>query len=187
MRSSKSEDLNIQSNFTSSFLSKSCRLPREQCSVTTANMEQSAKKPKKGFTFSFLRSFICQCKPTRVKKHSAQYYRSRFYLFFLVSIFFASIFFKTLRFGPLLCVSYSRRHVSVPLWKSWWCSASLLWNVPLEISSATPSHPGRAQVTRLKHLPFLDYFFLYIKQKYITRYTPSTSKYSQAHTAKYNY
>lgn len=172
MRSSKSEDLNIQSNFTSSFLSKSCRLPREQCSVTTANMEQSAKKPKKGFTFSFLRSFICQCKPTGVKKHIAQYYRSRcYFIFFGLYYFYQYLFFLTLRFGHLICVSHSRRHVSVPLWKSWWCSASLLWNVPLEISSATPSHPGRAQVARRKHWPFFDFFdcffFLYIYKREI--------------------
>lgn len=67
MRSSKSEDLNIQSSFTSSFLSRSCRLPREQCSVTTANMEKSWKKPRKGFTFSFLRSFIWREEKTQSK------------------------------------------------------------------------------------------------------------------------
>lgn len=119
MRSSKSEDLNIQSNFTSSFLSKSCRLPREQCSVTTANMEQSEKKPRKGFTFSFLRSFICQCRRTSVRKHSAQYYHGSLIITISVCfswfIFFFTSIFKTLNFGHLICFSHSRRHVYVPL------------------------------------------------------------------------
>lgn len=93
MRSSKREDLNIQSNFTSSFLSKSCRLPREQCSVTTANTEQSEKKPRKGFTFSFLRSFICQCRPTRVRTRSAVQYNSAGLLSTIKSSFFPGLHF----------------------------------------------------------------------------------------------
>lgn len=186
MRSSKSEDLNIQSNFTSSFLSKSCRLPREQCSVTTANMEQSEKKPRKGFTFSFLRSFICQCRRTSIRKHSAQYYRARLLItikgFFYPGFFFHQYLFWNFDwFGHLICVSYSRRHVSVPLWKSCWCSASLLWNVPLEIFSATPSRPGRKQAVTQdwSFYPFwFFFFFIYIKGKSYTKYTPSP---------KYNY
>lgn len=126
MRSSKREDLNIQSNFTSSFLSRSCRLPREQCSVTTANMEPSKKKPRKGFTFSFLRSFICQFR--RVLENILHHITLLpDWLSLRIFLVFSSLFCKTL---------------SVPLWKSWWCSASLLWNGPLEISSATPSRPG---------------------------------------------
>lgn len=58
MRSSNKEDLNIQSSLTSSFRRRSCRLPREQCSVTMANISQSVKNPKNGLTFSFRRSFI---------------------------------------------------------------------------------------------------------------------------------
>ncbi len=58
MRSSNKEDLNIQSSLTSSLRRRSCRLPREQCSVTIANISQSMKNPKNGLTFSFRRSFI---------------------------------------------------------------------------------------------------------------------------------
>lgn len=117
MRSSKREDLNIQSNFTSSFLSKSCRLPREQCSVTTANTEQSEKKPRKGFTFSFLRSFICQCRPTRVRTRSAVQYNSAGLLSTIKSSFFPGLHFFShqyfyyifFTFGHLICVSYTEQ------------------------------------------------------------------------------
>lgn len=60
MRSSSSDDLNIQSSFTSSLVSMSSRLLREQNSVTMANIPESQKKPNKGLTFSCRRSFICK-------------------------------------------------------------------------------------------------------------------------------
>lgn len=60
MRSSRREDLNIQSSLTSSLCSRSSRLPREQYSVTMAKTPQSWKKPMKGLTFSCLMSFICR-------------------------------------------------------------------------------------------------------------------------------
>lgn len=58
IRSIRREDLNIQSSFISSFLSRSSRLPREQYSVTMAKMPQSEKKPRNRFTFSWRKSFI---------------------------------------------------------------------------------------------------------------------------------
>lgn len=193
MRSSKSEDLNIQSNFTSSFLSKSCRLPREQCSVTTANMEQSAKKPKKGFTFSFLRSFICQCKPTGVKKHSAQYYRSRFYLFnfFGLYIFFISIFTSDFEvWASYMCFLQQEtcfctfvKILVVLCFTSLKCPS---WNFFSHTQSPWKSTGNKTETFTL-FFDFFDCFFFFIKGKYTTRYTQSTSKYYQAHTAKYNY
>lgn len=59
IKSSSRDDLNIQSSFTSSFRSRSSKLPREQNSVTMANTPQSWKKPRKGLTFSWRMSFIC--------------------------------------------------------------------------------------------------------------------------------
>lgn len=60
IKSSRRDDLNIQSNFTSSFRSRSSKLPLEQNSVTMANTPQSWKKPRKGLTFSWRMSFICK-------------------------------------------------------------------------------------------------------------------------------
>lgn len=54
--------------------------------------------------------------------------------------------------------SYRSRRVAVPSWKSLWCSASLPWSVPPQISSATPSHPGRekpccySRIKRMAHV-----------------------------------
>lgn len=59
IKSSSRDDLNIQSSFTSSFRSRSSKLPREQNSVTMANTPQSWNKPRKGLTFSWRMSFIC--------------------------------------------------------------------------------------------------------------------------------
>lgn len=58
IKSSTSDDLNIQSSLTSSLSSRSSKLPLEQNSVTMANTPQSWKKPRKGLTFSWRRSFI---------------------------------------------------------------------------------------------------------------------------------
>ncbi|TRY54588.1 hypothetical protein DNTS_001587 [Danionella cerebrum] len=48
IRSRMREDLNIQSSLTSSFSSRSSKLPREQNSVTMAKTPQSWKKPRNG-------------------------------------------------------------------------------------------------------------------------------------------
>lgn len=186
MRSSKSEDLNIQSNFTSSFLSKSCRLPREQCSVTTANMEQSEKKPRKGFTFSFLRSFICQCRRTSIRKHSAQYYRARL-LITIKGFFYPGFFFSAVSFLKLWLVWAS--YMCFLQQKTCLCTFVKILLVLCFTSLKCPSwnffshtqSPWKKAgcYTRLKLLPFLIFFFfIYIKGKSYTKYTPSP---------KYNY
>lgn len=154
MRSSKSEDLNIQSNFTSSFLSKSCRLPREQCSVTTANMEQSEKKPRKGFTFSFLRSFICQCRRTSIRKHSAQYYRARLLItikgfFYPVFFFFTSIFFETLTGLGILYVFLTAEDMSLYLCEN--LGGALLHFFEMSLLKFFQPHPVALEESRLLH------------------------------------
>lgn len=56
IRSIKRDDLNIQSRRTSSFMSRSSKLPLVQCSVTMPNIPESKNKPRNKLMFSCLMS-----------------------------------------------------------------------------------------------------------------------------------
>ena len=115
IRSSTRDDLNIQSSLTSSFSSRSSRLPLEQNSVTMANTQQSWKKPRKGLTFSWRMSFICKEKDEQIS---------------VICRVFWTIYFQTFCFADA--------PVQKHRWFWGWCCQTSHRGA----SSATPSRPG---------------------------------------------